>query len=142
MALLKFSDYVAALTTLKGLVDFNRSAEGARQAALDLDEAAVRLRSALSNALSRSNPVPLVASGANVAALLTVYETAKGDDAAVDDLFVLSVASDTDNDVLETAKAAPPAAGDVYRWTNVGAPALEFMGNVHGLAFGVTFNFF
>jgi hypothetical protein len=144
MAISKTSTYAAAVTTLKGLIDHDKTAEGAKPAAESLSEAIGALSRLLSVALHRSAKTSVTPTATTLATFRTgVFAAAKGSAAVVNDLFALAAAADLTGTPLAAAKGAAIAKGDVYRWTNVGAAteAIEYVGNLYAAGFGVNVAF-
>lgn len=136
MAISKVATYAAAVTTLKGLVDHDKTAEGAKPAAEAFSEAVGALSRLLSIALHRATKYA-VAPGADLPALVAAVTAAKESAAAVNDLALVSV--DSTDTALSTAKGSAVASGDVFRLTNVtgASEAVEYVGNAYSAGFGV-----
>lgn len=140
MAISNTSTYAAAVTTLKGLIDHDKTAEGAKPAAEAFGEALSALARLLSIAVHRAAKTAVTPTAVTLATFLTGgFQTAKGSAAVIGDLFILNGAVDLTGTPLATAKGSAIAAGDVYRWTNVTAAseAVEYVANAYSAGFGV-----
>jgi hypothetical protein len=144
MAITTRATYVAAINTLKGLIDHDKTAEGAKPAAESLSEAIGHLSRLLSIAVHRLARTKVTPTATTLAVFKTgAFQTAKGSAAVVNDLFELNAAVDLTGTVLANAKGEAVAAGDVYRWTNVTAAseAVAYVGNTRSSSWNVTVAF-
>lgn len=135
MSFTKSADYVAALTTLKGIIDHDPTGD-ARPAAQILSEASSQLASLLRSALHRSTRYA-VAPGADLPALVAAVTAEKGSAAAIGDLAEVDV--DCADTALATEKGSAIVAGDVFRLTNVtgASEAVEYVGNLTRARFDI-----
>jgi len=145
MAISKTSTYADAANVLKGLIDHDKTAEGAKPAAEALSEALGQVSRLLSIALHRAAKTAVASPGTGTT-LNTfrtgAFATAKGSAAVIGDLWVNTVATDLSGTVCATAKGSALAAGDVFRWTNVTtSPVIEYVGNLYRSGFGVNPSF-